>query len=308
MPRRPTYTEEEILRARDRLLGPGGAVEPWDVFVALGQKGKFSRVREILQANPPELPDAGAEGGALAVTQLPDEIRTRVGEVAAEFSSRAIDVIQDAIAAERRAAEVDQAALRETHRRQLQATAAEVHRIQERSSQLEAMICALEGANEELEARCAAAEAHVAEARPEAEKLRAELATGRKERDALAAEATALRETRESSRSDVDGMRSERDRLAAENARLSSELDRLNAPAGGAPQRKVRDGGKARAASSGGKAATARRAKGSRSERDAAAAPDAEDEAAKVDPWTHPEEPPLPGFADHDQAQRDGPG
>ena len=308
VPRRPTYTEDEILQARDSLIGPAGSVEPWDVFVALGQKGKFSRVREILEANPPEVPETGVAGGALAVTQLPDEVRERVGQVAAEFSSRALDVINDAIAAEKRAAEAHEAALRETHQRQLQAAAAEVRRLQERSSQLEAMICELEVANEELETRCTAAEAHVEEVRAEAEKLRCDVATVCAERDAIATEATALTEARDAARTEAEGVRGERDRLAAENARLSCELDRLSPPTDAVPQRKAQNGGKAGATSAKGKAATARRAKGSSPKRETVAAPDPEDEAAKVDPWTHPEEPPFPGFVDHDEAQRDGPG
>jgi len=307
MPRRPTFTESEILSARDRLLVPGGDVEPWDVFEALGRRGKFSRVKSILEANPPEVMDGGVAGGAIPVTQLPDEIRTRVGEVAAEFSSRAIEVVNQAIAAERQAAEAHEAALRETHQRRLQAAAAEVRRLQERSSQLEAMICGLEVANEELETRCAAADAKAEEARAEAEKLRGDVATVRAERDALAAEATAFAEQRESARNDADGLRSERDRLAAENARLTSEIDRVSQAADAAPLRKPHNG-KARAASSKGKAATARRAKASSSEGGAVAAVDAQHEAEKIDPWTHPEEPPFPGFVDHDHSQRDRPG
>ena len=308
MPRRPTYTEDEILSARDQLLVPGGAVEPWDVFVALGQKGKFSRVREILEANPPEAPEVGAAGGTLAVTQLPDEIRARVGEVAAEFSSRALDVINDAIAAEKQAAEAHEAALRETHQRQLQAAAAEVRRLQERSSQLEAMICELEVANGDLEARCDAAETQAETARTEAEQLSSTLETLRAERDALAAEVTQSAEARDAACTEAEGVRGERDRLAAENARLSCELDRLSPPTDAVPQRKAQNGGKAGATSAKGKAATARRAKGSSPKRETVAGQDPEDEAAKVDPWTHPEEPPFPGFADHDEAQRDGPG
>ena len=87
MSKSPIFTDAEILKARDSLISPGRDVEPWDVFVALGQRGKFSRVQRILEENPPARNDESVQKPRPAFAQMPEEIRSEIGQIGADFAT-----------------------------------------------------------------------------------------------------------------------------------------------------------------------------------------------------------------------------
>lgn len=223
MPRTPIYSEAEILSARDSLISPGREPDPWEVFVALGQKGKFKRVQEILAANPPKADEDAPPRPDLGWVRMPDETREQIGQIGADFAQRAIEVITAAVGAAKREHEAHETALREAHQAQLRAAAMDLKKAEERASEQSRLICALETALEEIESQCV-------DLRAERDRLAADLASLSAEQERLATVGQRLAGERDAAIADLEPVRSERNRLAAENARLTAELERVSAP------------------------------------------------------------------------------
>ena len=307
MSRSPIFTDAEIISARDSLISPGREVEPWDVFVALGQRGKFSRVQKILEANPPSRDDETVPKPKPAFAQMPDDIRSEIGQIGADFATRATEVVTAAVDAAKREHEAHEAALREAHQAQMHNAACEIQRVEARAAQQAEMICALETTIDSLETTCADRDAEIAALRAERERLAAEVSRLSDDRDTLADE-------RDTALSDLAAVTAERDRLDGENTRLAAELDRIVGTPGcsdpPSPALPEEDGARASKPRAAGKQAGTKPRKrptasdSSKAQGGSGTSEEVSGHAGDGDPWRDPSEPPFPGFADHDADQR----